>query len=104
MERVAFRMILKPGFEEEYRRRHDLLWPEMAAELKAAGISDYSIFLDPATGSLFAVQKLAPGSTADDLPQSPTVRRWWQYMKDIMETNPDGSPVSHPLREVFHLE
>jgi L-rhamnose mutarotase len=104
MERVAFAMKLKPGFEEEYRRRHDELWPEMAEVLKAAGISDYSIFLDRPTLTLFAVQKRAPGSTADELPRMAIVRRWWDYMKDIMETNPDGSPVARELPEVFHLE
>ncbi len=104
MTRVAFKMKLKPGFEAEYKRRHDALWPEMAATLREAGISDYSIFLDPETRILFAVQKRAPGSTADDLPTKAVVRKWWDYMKDIMDTNPDGSPVSRDLAEVFHLE
>jgi len=97
-------MRLKAGFEEEYRRRHDELWPEMAKALKEAGISDYSIFLDPSTLSLFAVQKRSPGSTADELPGKAVVRRWWSYMKDIMETNPDDSPVAEDLVEVFHLD
>ncbi|MCX7024807.1 MAG: L-rhamnose mutarotase [Spirochaetes bacterium] len=104
MERVAFRMKLRPGFEAEYRKRHDALWPEMAVLLRQAGISDYSIFLDPESLVLFAVQKRTPGSTADALPDKAVVRRWWDYMKDIMETNPDGSPVSIGLVEVFHLE
>ncbi len=104
MGRVAFVMKLKPGFEEEYKRRHDALWPEMKRVLKEAGISDYSIFLDPKTLFLFAVQKRAEGSTADDLPGNPAVRKWWAYMKDIMDTNPDSSPVSRDLVEVFHLD
>jgi L-rhamnose mutarotase len=104
MKRAAFAMELKPGFEEEYKRRHDALWPEMKKALKKAGISDYSIFLDRQTLELFAVQKLADGSDADLLRENPTVRKWWEYMKDIMETNPDSSPVSRPLVEVFHLE
>ncbi len=104
MTRVAFKMKLKAGFEDEYRRRHDALWPEMAKALAEAGVSDYSIFLDPATLTLFAVQKRAEGSTAGDLPTKAVVRRWWTYMKDIMETNPDDSPVSSDLVEVFHLD
>lgn len=104
MERVAFKMRLKAGFEDEYRKRHDALWPEMAAALRDAGVSDYSIFLDRESLSLFAVQKRAPGSTADALPGKAVVRRWWDYMKDIMETNPDGSPASVGLDEVFHLD
>jgi L-rhamnose mutarotase len=104
MERVAFKMKLKPGFEEEYRRRHDAIWPEMAKTLKEAGISDYSIFLDPETLTLFGVQKRAPGSKADELPGKAIVRRWWTYMKDIMDANPDDSPVEKALVEVFHLD
>ena len=104
MERVAFKMKLKPGFEVEYKRRHDALWPEMVSALKEAGVSDYSIFLDPETLTLFGVQKLAPGNTSDKLPGKAVVRKWWDYMKDIMDTNPDNSPVSKDLVEVFHLE
>lgn len=95
-------MKLKPGFEEEYRKRHDGIWPELAEALGEAGISDYSIFLDPADGSLFAVRKLAEGNTASDLASHPLVRKWWDFMADIMETNPDKSPVETPLKEVFH--
>jgi L-rhamnose mutarotase len=104
MIRKAFKMQLKSGFEAEYQRRHDEIWPELAALLKDAGISDYSIFLDPETLVLFGVQKLEPGNTADALAGEKVMRKWWDYMKDIMEANPDGSPVSKPLREVFRLD
>ena len=104
MIRNAFKMQLKPGFEQEYRRRHDALWPEMCEQLRAAGISDYSIFLDPETRTLFAVQKLTDDNTAADLPQTEVVQRWWAYMQDIMECNPDHSPVAKPLDEVFHID
>ena len=97
-------MKLKPGFEEEYKRRHDEIWPELSAELTAAGVSDYSIFLDEETLTLFAVLKLADDNTADDLPQTTIVKKWWAYMADIMETNPDNSPIQRPLNEVFHLD
>lgn len=103
-QRNAFKMQLKPGFQAEYKRRHDEIWPELSAELSKAGISDYSIFLDEETLTLFAVQKLSPDHTADDLPNHPVVKKWWAFMADIMETNPDHSPVSKPLREVFHHE
>jgi L-rhamnose mutarotase len=76
----------------------------MLAELRAAGISDYSIFLDPETLTLFAVQRRDDASTADDLPQKAIVRRWWAYMKDIMDTKADGSPLSSPLTPVFHMD
>lgn len=104
MTRIAFVMRLKKGFEDEYRKRHDSLWPEMKEALRDSGISDYSIFLDPETLWLFAVQKRAENSTADGLADHPAVRRWWQYMKEIMETNPDSSPMSRQLIEVFHLD
>lgn len=104
MQRLAFKMKLKPGMAAEYKKRHDEIWPELAAELKAAGISDYSIFLDEQTLTLFAVQKLTQDNTAAVLPNSPVVRKWWSFMAPLMEVNPDGSPVTAPLIEVFYLE
>jgi L-rhamnose mutarotase len=102
MTRHAFKMKLKPGHAAEYRKRHDEIWPELSATLTAAGVSDYSIFLDEETLTLFAVQKLAAGYDADFLPGHPIVRGWWRHMADIMEVNPDNSPVCVPLPEVFH--
>jgi len=104
MQRVAFKMKLKPGFEAEYRKRHDEIWPELAKLLKDAGIQDYSIYLDPETLILFAVQKLAPGNSADKLASTAIMRRWWDYMKDLMDSNPDNSPVCKDLVEMFHLD
>jgi len=102
MTRNAFKMKLKPGFAAEYRKRHDEIWPELSALLTAAGVSDYSIFLDEETLTLFAVQKLADGHTAELLPSDPLVRKWWDFMAEIMEVNPDHSPVCVALPEVFH--
>ena len=104
MQRNAFTMKLKKGFEEEYKRRHDEIWPELAEELKQAGISDYSIFLDDTTGVLFAVQKLYEDNTAERLPERAIMKRWWDYMADLMDVNPDNSPVFIPLVEVFHMD
>jgi len=102
--RNAFKMKLKPGFEAEYKKRHDEIWPELATALTEAGISDYSIFLDEETGTLFAVQKLSKDNTAAQLPSHPVVRKWWDYMADLMEVKPDNEPVAKPLREVFHQD
>ncbi len=96
-------MKLMPGFQEEYKRRHDEIWPEISALLKETGVADYSIFLDEETNTLFAVQKQI-GSSSQDLGDHPLVKKWWAYMADIMETNADNSPVSKPLKMVFHLE
>ena len=104
MKRNAFKMKLKPGFEAEYKKRHDEIWPELSRELTQAGISDYSIYLDKETLTLFAVQKLSEDNSADNLPGTEIVKKWWAAMADIMETNPDNSPVCTPLDEVFHMD
>lgn len=103
MKRVAFKMKLHKGFEGEYKKRHDELWPELEALLKKTGIAEYSIFLDPETLSLFGVLKIEDPSQLDNLPAHPIMQKWWKYMADIMESNPDNSPVSIPLNEVFYL-
>ncbi|RYE11824.1 MAG: L-rhamnose mutarotase [Sphingobacteriaceae bacterium] len=101
--KVAFKMKLKPGFEQEYKKRHDEIWPELSALLKKNGISDYTIFLDEETNILFAVQQQS-GQSSQDLGQTEIVQKWWAYMADLMEVNADNSPVSVPLKQVFHLD
>jgi L-rhamnose mutarotase len=96
-------MKLFPGFEEEYKKRHDEIWPDLVELLKQSGISDYSIFLDEETNSLFGVLDITDAKNMDNLPQHEVMQRWWKYMADIMESNPDHSPVSVPLKEVFYL-
>ena len=103
MTRIAFKMKLFPGQEAEYKKRHDEIWPELVALLKGSGISEYSIFLDPETNALFGVLKAVEPIKLDELPSYPVMQRWWKYMGDIMESNPDDSPVSIPLKEVFYL-
>lgn len=103
MARKAFKMQLFEGFEEEYKRRHDEIWPELEALLREAGISGYSIFLDKETLTLFGVMEVADEAAQADLAGHPVMKRWWAYMKDIMASNPDNSPVSRPLEMVFHM-
>ena len=103
MARVAFRMKLYKGSENEYKKRHDELWPELEQLLKSTGISEYSIFLDNETNTLFGVLKADDIAALNKLPAEPVMQRWWAYMKDIMESNTDNSPVSIPLEEVFYL-
>ena len=97
-------MKLRPGFEAEYKKRHDEIWPELETLLSEAGISDYSIFLDEETLTLFAVQKLKGNFDETVIPNNPIVKKWWAYMADIMDTHPDNAPVSVPLIEVFHMD
>lgn len=103
MQRIAFKMQLNKGAEAEYKKRHDELWPELQQLLKSTGISDYAIFLDESTNSLFGTLKIEDAQLLNDLPAHPVMQKWWLYMKDIMESNPDNSPVSIPLKEVFYL-
>lgn len=99
----AFKMRLKPGVVDEYRRRHDEIWPELAEAIRAAGIHDYHIFLDEETLSLFAVLKLRDDNRRDELPHLPVMRRWWDHMAPLMEVHPDNRPVEVPLVPLFHL-
>ena len=103
LETLAFRMQLKAGMADEYRRRHEEIWPELVSLLSEAGISDYRIFLDPATGALFATLKLHPDNRRETLPDHPLMRRWWDHMADIMEVEPDNRPREWPLQPMFHL-
>lgn len=103
MVRIGFKMQLNPGFEQEYKKRHDTLWPELQLLLKSSGIHEYSIFLDEHTNQLFGFMKAEDPSLLQNLPDQPVMKRWWDYMRDIMETNPDHSPLSIPLKEVFYL-
>lgn len=100
---VAFRMQLHPGQEAEYERRHDAIWPELETALRRAGVLDFRIFLDPQTLALFAVMTRRDDHGLETLAQSEVMRRWWAMMADIMETNPDKSPVEVPLTQVFAL-
>ena len=99
----AFKMQLKPGAAEEYRRRHDAIWPDLASLLSAVGIGDYSIWLDPEANHLFGTLTLADGGSMDHLPETEVVKRWWAFMADIMATDADNVPVQIPLKRVFHL-
>lgn len=97
-------MYLKPGMEEEYKRRHEAIWPELAEQLKANGIYDYSIFLDRESNLLIGVQKNHGETGSQQMTDNELVRRWWDYMSDLLDVNPDNSPVSVELPEVFYME
>lgn len=103
-QKYAFRMKLNPGMGDEYRRRHDQIWPELLALLREAGVSDYSIHLDAEMNILVGVLWRRDDHGMDDLPKHAVMQRWWTYMADIMETKPDNEPVSIPLETVFHME
>ena len=103
MQRIAFKMKLHEGQMAEYKKRHDELWLDLHDILKSVGVCEYSIFLDEETHILFAFLKTDDPIALDDLPNQEVVKRWWAYMSDVMDTNPDSSPVQKPLTEVFYL-
>lgn len=103
-ERIAFRMVLNSGQAAEYKKRHDEIWPELSAALRAAGVSDYTIWLDPETSHLFATLVRTDDHTMDALPQTEVNRRWWDFMADIMRYTDRNEPLVVPLQQVFHLE
>jgi L-rhamnose mutarotase len=100
----GFKMQLKPGNKAEYKRRHNAIWPELTRELAAAGVRDYAIYLDEETLTLYAHQLLTENETTDQLPSLPIVRKWWDSMAELMEVNPDNSPVVKPLHLMFYAE
>lgn len=103
MQKHAFRMNLKPNMADEYRRRHDEIWPELVDLLSKAGVQDYSIHLDPETNALFGVLWRRDDHGMDDLPADPIMQRWWAHMADIMDTHADNEPVAVTLVPMFHM-
>lgn len=104
MIRKAAVMKVFPDCYDEYKRRHDAIWPEMKAELRRHGYRNYSIYLDRQTGMLYSYYETDDEPATRSMAATEICRKWWHYMKDVMETNPDESPVSRDLGEVFHLE
>ncbi len=104
MKRLAFKMKLNPGQKRTYIKRHKEIWPELKKLLEDSGVSEYSIFLDEETDTLFAFQKVSENSGSQDFASNPIVQKWWAFMADIMKTNADNSPVSSSLEEVFYME
>ena len=104
MEKIAFVMQLNPGQKEEYKKRHDEIWPELKILLLEAGIRDYSIFLDEETNTLFGVLRRTEDHTMEQLPKENIMQRWWEFMAPIMATSEDNEPVSRSLIPVFHMD
>ncbi len=104
MIRKALVMSVNPGQEAEYEKRHNPIWPELEQTLKDHGVHNYSIFLHPETRQLFAYLEIEDEQRWAQIARTDVCQRWWAHMKDVMPSNPDNSPVSEPLREVFHID
>lgn len=102
--RNAFRMKLRPGCIEEYKKRHREIWPELVRKHTEYGVRDYSIFFDEKSLFLFAFRRIAEGTEPDRMKEDALVRKWWDYNADLMECHPDNEPVAVPLEEVFHMD
>jgi L-rhamnose 1-epimerase len=104
MIRKGIVMKVFSGFHDEYKKRHDELWSEMVEMIHEYGGKNYSIFLDADTNTLFGYLEIEDEAKWSKSAETEICQKWWAYMKDIMETNPDNSPVSIELKEVFHLD
>ena len=104
MIRKGFLMMLKPGRQDEYEKRHNPIWPELQDVLKQHGVHNYSIFLDRESGRLFAYAEIESEELWEQIAETEICRRWWSHMKDLMLTDSDDSPVAMPLDQVFHLD
>jgi L-rhamnose mutarotase len=104
MIRKAFVMSVSAGHEVEYERRHRPIWAELEQALKSHGVHNYSIFLHPETRQLFGYAEIESEDRWNAIARTEACRKWWAYMTDVMPSNPDNSPISAPLKEVFHLD
>ena len=104
MVRKGFKMKLYPGMEKEYEKRHNELWQEMKDMIHEYGGRHYTIFLDKETLVLYGYIEVEDLEKWDKSADTAINRKWWDFMADIMETNPDNSPVCVDLQEVFHLD
>lgn len=102
MQRIGFTMRLKPGNEEEYRQRHDDIWPELVDLLRAKGLKNYTIFRSGL--DLFGYVETDNPMAMLELPQEELMQKWWAYMEPLMECNEDSSPKINLLEEAFHMD
>ncbi len=93
----AFKMKLNEGMIEEYKNRHSNVYPELEAQFRLAGVSDYTIWFDEETNSLFGYVVLMDDIVWDNIGTTAACKKWWDFMAEIMETNHDNSPVSTDL-------
>ena len=104
MIRKTFAMQLRAGQIDEYRRRHNPIWPELQAALIDYGVLKYSIHLHPRTLQLFAYAEIESEERWAAIAETPVCQKWWAFMRDLMETREDNSPASVELTELFHLQ
>ena len=97
-------MQVDPSQHDEYKKRHSPIWAELETALKEGGANNYSIFLDPETSQLFGYIEIEDEKRWKSVASTEICQRWWKHMSDIMPSNPDNSPITKELKEVFHLD
>lgn len=104
MIRKGFIMNVHADKHDEYEKRHNEIWPELLDALREHGASNYSIFLDTDANKLFGYVEITDEDKWSKLSTTAINQKWWEFMEPLMETNPDNSPVTIPLKEVFHMD
>ena len=104
MIRRSFRMTLKEGRLEEYKKAHDKVWPEITQALNNAGVTNYSIYYDKKNNSLFEYMEVKDKNTFDQLEELEIIKKWNLFMQPLLVTvsEEDASPDINELKEVFH--
>ena len=104
MVRKAFLMKVCRDKHDEYEKRHKEIWPEMVQELHNHGATNYSIFLEEEQSLLLGYVEISDPDKWSQMAFQEINQKWWAFMEPIMETNPDKSPVTKDLKEVFHMD
>ena len=104
MIRKSFRMTLKEGKLDEYKKKHDNVWPEITEVLTNAGVTNYSIYYHEKDNTLIEYMELKENNTFDKLEDLDILKKWNVYMKDLLVTisEDDATPGVNELAEVFH--
>jgi len=104
MAGYAWVLEVRPGYEEEYKKRHDEIWPDMLDTLRDAGISNYNIFRHGLTlFGYFETEDLE--ATKAKLALSDPNARWGEWMAPIMKIEIDPTTqFPYLLPKQFHME
>lgn len=104
MKRKSFKMYLKEGCQEEYMKRYNALWPDLKELFRDCGILDFTIYLDKETNWLYAFQTLEKHFDEKAVSDNLIMKRWWEFMSDIVHMDCNNHPIILSLDELFHID
>lgn len=104
MERYCFTFELKPGQEAEYQRRHDEIWPELVADLQAAGIRNYTLFRRGLQVIAYCECHPDAATAFGQMAHSDANARWSTWFEDVIERLSDEEGRLFTADEVWHLD